>query len=45
MHHLTKRVMAHYADSEDQRDWGIRNLQWGYTEHPARTSSRTSRRC
>src|SRR4051794_1187335 len=28
MHHLTKRVQAHYADSEDPRDWGIRHLRW-----------------
>jgi formate dehydrogenase major subunit len=34
MHHLTKRVKAHYADSEDPRDWGVRHLQWGYSEHP-----------
>src|SRR4051794_9424188 len=33
MHHLTKRVMAHYADSENPRDWGVRNLSWDYTEH------------
>jgi formate dehydrogenase major subunit len=33
MHHLTKRVMAHYARSDDPRDWGIRNLSWGYSEH------------
>jgi formate dehydrogenase major subunit len=33
MHHLTKRVMAHYADSQDGRDWPIVNLKWDYTEH------------
>src|SRR3954470_24644489 len=33
MHHLTKRVMAHCATSDDPRDWGIRHLQWGYGEH------------
>ena len=33
MHHLTKRVMAHYASSEQERDWGIRNLHWDYPEH------------
>jgi len=33
MHHLTKRIKAHYAASEDARDWGIRNLQWDYSEH------------
>jgi formate dehydrogenase major subunit len=32
MHHLTKRVMAHYASSENPRDWAIRNLQWDYPE-------------
>src|SRR4051812_25895894 len=32
MHHLTKRVKAHYANSDDQRDWGIRHLQWNYPE-------------
>jgi formate dehydrogenase major subunit len=33
MHHLIKRVKAHYADSEDRRDWGIRHLRWDYREH------------
>lgn len=33
MHHLTKRVKAHYAGSEDPRDWPIVNLKWDYTEH------------
>jgi formate dehydrogenase major subunit len=33
MHHLAKRVMAHYADSEADRDWPIRNLNWPYPEH------------
>jgi formate dehydrogenase major subunit len=33
MHHLTKRVMAHYADSQDGRDWPIVNLKWDYAEH------------
>jgi formate dehydrogenase major subunit len=28
VHHLTRRVKAHYADSEDPRDWGIRHLRW-----------------
>jgi formate dehydrogenase major subunit len=30
MHHLTKRVKAHYADSENARDWPIRHLAWDY---------------
>src|SRR3954453_12848857 len=33
MHHLTKRVKAHYAASEDPRDWPIRHLAWDYPEH------------
>jgi formate dehydrogenase major subunit len=33
MHHLQKRIKAHYAGSEQQRDWGIRNLTWDYPEH------------
>ena len=33
MHHLTKRVKAHYAGSQNPRDWGIRNLTWDYREH------------
>jgi formate dehydrogenase major subunit len=33
MHHLAKRVMAHYADSEDPKDWPLRNLKWDYSEH------------
>ncbi len=33
VHHLTKRVMAHYANSTDPKDWPIVNLSWGYTEH------------
>jgi formate dehydrogenase major subunit len=32
MHHLTKRVMAHYAGSQDPRDWSIVNLKWDYSE-------------
>ena len=32
MHHLVKRVKAHYAASEAARDWGIRHLRWDYTE-------------
>jgi formate dehydrogenase major subunit len=33
MHHLAKRVLAHYADSEDPKDWPLRNLKWDYSEH------------
>ena len=33
MHHLAKRVLAHYADSEDPKDWPLRNLHWDYAEH------------
>jgi formate dehydrogenase major subunit len=33
VHHVAKRVMAHYADSEDPKDWPLRNLHWPYAEH------------
>ena len=33
MHHLFKRVRAHYAGSTDRRDWAIANLAWDYEEH------------
>ena len=33
MDHLGRRVKAHYADSERERDWPIRNLTWDYPEH------------
>jgi formate dehydrogenase major subunit len=33
MHHLTKRVKAHYAGSEESKDWPIVNLKWDYEEH------------
>jgi formate dehydrogenase major subunit len=32
MHHLIKRVRAHYAGSTDARDWPIQNLTWDYPE-------------
>jgi formate dehydrogenase major subunit len=32
MHHLAKRVKAHYAGSERARDWPIVNLTWDYPE-------------
>jgi formate dehydrogenase major subunit len=33
MHHLAKRVKAHYAGSERKRDWPLVNLKWDYPEH------------
>jgi formate dehydrogenase major subunit len=33
LHHLAKRVTAHYAGSQRQRDWPIVNLRWDYPEH------------
>jgi formate dehydrogenase major subunit len=33
MHHLAKRVLAHYADSPKRRDWPLRHLTWDYPEH------------
>jgi formate dehydrogenase major subunit len=33
MHHLAKRVKAHYGGSTDERDWPIVNLRWDYPEH------------
>jgi formate dehydrogenase major subunit len=33
IYHLGKRVRAHYAGSERQRDWPIVNLTWNYPEH------------
>ena len=33
MHHLFKRVRAHYERSEAKRDWPIQNLTWDYSEH------------
>src|SRR3954452_18168529 len=33
MHHLAKRVIAHYADSTEDKDWPLRNLHWDYPEH------------
>jgi formate dehydrogenase major subunit len=35
MYHLIRRVREHYADSENPRDWGIRNLVWDYPLHGA----------
>jgi formate dehydrogenase major subunit len=32
MHHLAKRVMSHYADSTQPRDWPLINLRWDYPE-------------
>ncbi len=33
MHHLAKRVRAHYDGSTRERDWPILNLTWDYPEH------------
>jgi formate dehydrogenase major subunit len=33
MHHLAKRVIAHYADADEPRDWPLRHLRWDYPEH------------
>ena len=33
MHHLTERVIAHYAGSTDPKDWPVVNLHWPYVEH------------
>jgi formate dehydrogenase major subunit len=32
MHHLAKRVKAHYAGSSRERDWPVVNLKWDYGE-------------
>jgi formate dehydrogenase major subunit len=32
-YHLGRRIKAHYADSDRDRDWPIRNLTWDYPEH------------
>jgi formate dehydrogenase major subunit len=32
MHHLAKRVKAHYAGSERKRDWPLVHLNWDYPE-------------
>jgi formate dehydrogenase major subunit len=31
--HLIKRIQAHYADSDDPKDWAIRHLAWDYPTH------------
>jgi formate dehydrogenase major subunit len=33
MHHLARRVRAHYDGSTRPRDWPIVNLRWDYPEH------------
>jgi len=33
MHHLAKRVKAHYADSTDPKDWAVQNITMNYSEH------------
>ena len=45
MHHLAKRVMAHYADSEDASATGRSATCTGTTPSTASTPSRTPRRC
>jgi formate dehydrogenase major subunit len=32
-YHLGRRLKEHYASSELERDWPIRNLAWDYAEH------------
>ncbi|MBA2566429.1 MAG: molybdopterin-dependent oxidoreductase, partial [Thermoleophilaceae bacterium] len=32
MHHLAKRIKAHYAGSEDPKDWPIQHVTWDYPE-------------
>src|SRR5262249_48124136 len=32
IHHLFKRVRAHYASSDNARDWPIVNAHWPYSE-------------
>jgi formate dehydrogenase major subunit len=32
IHHLTKRIKAHYTGSDRGRDWPVVNLQWDYSE-------------
>ena len=40
VHHLAKRVMERYRDSDEPRDWPLRNLKWDLPEHgPAREPS------
>jgi formate dehydrogenase major subunit len=33
VHHLAKRIRAHYADSTRPQDWPLVNLTWDYPEH------------
>jgi formate dehydrogenase major subunit len=33
--HLGRRIKEHYADSQRERDWPIRNLTWDYPTHGA----------
>ncbi len=33
MHHLARRIKAHYAGSTRTQDWPIVNLKWDYPEH------------
>ena len=45
MHHLTKRVKAHYADSTETRDWAIRQPHVGLPRARRARASPTPRRC
>jgi formate dehydrogenase major subunit len=31
--HLIRRIKAHYAGSDDPKDWAIRHLKWDYPTH------------
>jgi formate dehydrogenase major subunit len=33
MYHLIRRIIDHYRDSDDPKDWPIRNLKWDYPVH------------
>lgn len=33
VHHLARRLRAHYAGSEEERDWAVRSLSWDYPVH------------
>jgi formate dehydrogenase major subunit len=39
MHHLAKRVLAHYRRRRRKRDWPLRNLTWDYPEHDGEPSA------
>ncbi len=33
VHHLAKRILPRYAESEEGKDWPLRHLKWDYPEH------------